>query len=408
MIEKGELTVVKANQFVQEYKMDLSLAEIRIVNYLIANIDSPKYDKEFRKFKLDIKEFSSVVYPDKKPGEVYKWIPEVIKNLSDKSAWREIDDEGRPGKTKKVLLRWIERPEFGEGYVELELNPYLAPYLLQLDKAFFKSKFQYTVLAQSKYTIPLYELLKSWEMVKNGEKTFEIEELRLYMAATKKSQQNFAEFKRTALEVAIKEINEITDLLVSYEEIKRGRKITHIKFSIKNKYTSYSIEDGSESEVPDGSEPSEDGSEGSYSDSEATILSVLKPEFARIADKYPILETEILDLYDIILRRVNIGLSIEDKDEEYRNQLVRDILRDLINKSIGTDIKTSLYSYLKGILKKDEGYWESLITRINDQEASAKRRSDALRELEASYARAEAEKEEQRKAYEAKKRSETI
>lgn len=235
MLENGELVAIKANKFVQEYKVSLTLAEIRIVNYLIANIHSPKYDKEFRKFRLDINEFCKIVYPDKKIGDVYKWLPRVLENLAHKGAWKEVPSQENPGKMKKALIHWVERPEFEEGYVTVELNPNLAPYLLQLDTSFFRSKFKYTALAQSKYTIPLYELLKSWEKVRDHKKVFEIDELRAYMDAVKKSQNNVAEFKRTALEPAVKEINDITDLQISYTEIKRGRKVTHIEFLILHK-----------------------------------------------------------------------------------------------------------------------------------------------------------------------------
>lgn len=232
MTENKELTIRKANAFVQQYKVSLSLAEIRIVNYLIASIRSPKYDKEFMKFKFNIKDFCEAVYPEKKIGNAYEWLPETIRKLSNKSAWKEVPSETNPGKSKKVLIRWIERPEFEEGYVTIELNPYLAPYLLQLESSYFQSKFQYTVEARSKYTIPLYEVLKSWEKVKGGKKRFEILELRAYMDALEKSKDNFSEFKRRALDPAIKEINTITDLYVEYTPIKEGRKVAFVEFLI--------------------------------------------------------------------------------------------------------------------------------------------------------------------------------
>lgn len=233
--EENGLSIYKANSFVQNYKFSLSMVEIRIINYLIANIHSPKFDTKFNKFKFDIHEFCSIVYPEKKQGDAYKRLPNIIRNLSDKSAWKEVPSDVNPGKMKKVLVRWIERPEFDEGFVTMELNPYLAPYLLGLENSYFKSQFQYTVEARSKYTIPLYEVLKSWEKVKDHTKTFEIDELKIYMDATSKSQKNTYEFKRTALDPAIEEINRITDLTVSYEEIKKGRKVTHIKFTILHK-----------------------------------------------------------------------------------------------------------------------------------------------------------------------------
>lgn len=234
IIKTNELTIIKKNNFVQDYKIkNLSLTEIRIINYLIANINSPKYDTEFQKFRFDIKEFCKMVYPNSKQGDAYKRLPDVIQKLADKSAWKEVPSTENVGKTKKVLIRWIERPEFEEGFVTLELNPYLAPYLLQIEKGYFQAKFQYTALAQSKYTIPLYELLKSWEKCKT--KVFDVDELRFYMDATEKSKNNISEFKRRALDIAVKEINEITDLKISYKEIKQGRKVAQIEFTIKHK-----------------------------------------------------------------------------------------------------------------------------------------------------------------------------
>lgn len=233
--EKKELMVRKANRFVQEYKMPLSLTEIRIVNYLIANIDSSKYDKEFREFRFGIKEFAEIISPNKNNGSAYSWLPDVIKGLADKSAWKELPSTDNPGKTKKVLIRWIEKPVFESGYIRLKLDSDLAPFLLQLDKGYFQSKFIYSVKAQRKYTIPLYELLKSWEKVKHHKKTFELIELRTYMNALEKSKDNMAEFKRRALDPAVEEINAITDLSVTYKEIKKGKKTTHVEFEILTK-----------------------------------------------------------------------------------------------------------------------------------------------------------------------------
>lgn len=236
MIKDGELKVVKKNSFVQEFKVKgLTVTDIRIINYLIANIDSPKYDKEFREFKFDIKDFSAAIYPDKEPSSQYERLPDIIQKLADKSAWKEVPSERNPGKMKQVLIRWIEKPEIDNGSIILKLDKDLAPHLLQVEKNYFEAQFKYTALAQSRYSIPLYELLKSWEKVAGHRKTFEIMELREYMDATEKSKDNIAEFKRRALDIAVKEINEITDLLISYTEIKKGRKTTHIEFTILSK-----------------------------------------------------------------------------------------------------------------------------------------------------------------------------
>lgn len=63
----------------------------------------------------------------------------------------------------------------------------------------------------------------------------EIDALRDIMSATAKSLQTFKDFKRYALENAIQQINEFSDIFVTYETRTGNgtRKITHIRFEIK-------------------------------------------------------------------------------------------------------------------------------------------------------------------------------
>lgn len=315
MQENGELTIRKANKFVQEYKVNLSLVEIRIVNYLIANIKSPKYDKEFGQFRFNIKEFCNIVYPEKKYGDAYKRLPEVIKNLADKSAWKEVPSTEKPGAMKKVLIRWIERPEFEEGFVTLKLDPYLAPYLLQLEHSFFKTKFQYTIEARSKYTIPLYELLKSWEKTKEHKKTFEVGELRLYMDAMEKSKNNISEFKRRALDPALEEINDITDLEVTYEEIKKGRKVTHIEFTILNKKNVRNPDQPINQEYSDDPEDFEQYTEADENTDEESHEAFYREHYGLIMDEFPQFSgEEVSKLFAAAIKYLDlIGLTKDEK-----------------------------------------------------------------------------------------------
>ena len=50
-----------------------------------------------------------------------------------------------------------------------------------------------------------------------------------------KYKDNFGKLRKYCIEVAIKEINEKTELLMDYKTHKVGRKITHIELSILKK-----------------------------------------------------------------------------------------------------------------------------------------------------------------------------
>ena len=335
--KNNELTVVKKNNFVQEYKVkNLSLTEIRIINYLIAKIHSPKYDKEFRKFRFDIKEFSQIVHPDKKSGAEYDRLPEVIKKLSDKSAWKKVPSTDNPGKMKEVLIRWIERPEFENGYVTLELNPYLAPYLLEVDKNYFESQFRYTALAQSKYTIPLYELLKSWEKVKGGEKTFSVEELKEYMDFSRKA-ENIALFKRDALNPAVDEINEITDLMVSYEESKTGRKVTHIKFTIKAKSKGTSAIEASARDIEDPN--GENGAEQSHEN-------IILKNYQKVLN-FDLTLAEVKELMKLAAQVIPDFEESDNKEDDIKNYF------EHLNVAAYIKNPKHPFAYLAGIIKNE-------------------------------------------------------
>ena len=87
---------------------------------------------------------------------------------------------------------------------------------------------------KSAYSVRIYELLKSYAYQKS--KTFGLDELkRLLMVDGIESYNRFPDFRRKVLEIAVKEINKLTDLNVSYEAIKKGRKVDKLKFRIETK-----------------------------------------------------------------------------------------------------------------------------------------------------------------------------
>jgi len=59
----------------------------------------------------------------------------------------------------------------------------------------------------------------------------------MLMVEDNKSYENFAELKRRVLVPAQGEINELTDITVSFEPILKGRKTIKVKFDMKLKNT---------------------------------------------------------------------------------------------------------------------------------------------------------------------------
>lgn len=90
----------------------------------------------------------------------------------------------------------------------------------------------------STYAVRIYEFFAMRLGSQNKKDTFDFDlnKLRIYLDCTNKL-EDFRNFERTVLKKAEKEINEKTNIKMSYKKIKTGRSITNIKFTFswKNK-----------------------------------------------------------------------------------------------------------------------------------------------------------------------------
>lgn len=120
-----------------------------------------------------------------------------------------------------------------QGIVEITLNKQAEPYLLQLKELFTSFKLNNAINLDSKYAIRIYQQTKSYSYKK--EYYVSIDNLKNQLKLTQKSYQNYGTLKSRVIDVAVKEINQKTDINVSYEEVKKVRKVIGLKFKIRNK-----------------------------------------------------------------------------------------------------------------------------------------------------------------------------
>ena len=220
-----EYKVVKDNQIIQKSRFDLSAQEQKIILYLITKIKPD--DTELKLYEFKIVDFCKVCGIDKDNGKNYIDLKKTIKELADKSMWVKLEND------KETLLRWIERPYIDDksGTIEIKLDELMRPYLLQLKEKFTAYSLCYTLALKSKYSIRIYELLKSYENLQ--EWSFDIAVLKKMLNAEKYTM--YKDFRVNVIDVALKEINEYSDITVTYTIEKQGHKAHKIKFKIKSK-----------------------------------------------------------------------------------------------------------------------------------------------------------------------------
>jgi plasmid replication initiation protein len=124
----------------------------------------------------------------------------------------------------------------GTGIIEIEFTRTIQPYLFDL-KANFTSFQLYSALRLgSKHAKRIYTLCSQWKD-KEQSPEYVIEEFkRMIGLINDKGDMEYAEitmFKKFVLDIAVKQINEHTDLEIGYTLRKRGRSFQNITFTIK-------------------------------------------------------------------------------------------------------------------------------------------------------------------------------
>lgn len=224
-LEKARRAVVtKANAMIQKTRYSLSLQEQKIVLFAMSKI-KPN-DTFLTEYTFSIKEFCTVCGTT---ATNYDDIKAALLRLKRKSFWITINDRGT-----ESCVDWFSTIRINErsGFVKIKFHEDLHPFLLELTKNFTTFSIYPTLVMKSQYSIRLYELLKSYSNL--TEWVFDLEQLKLKLDAEKYTR--FADFRRRVLDISVSEINQYTELDVSYQPIKvDSRQYNKIRFFISVK-----------------------------------------------------------------------------------------------------------------------------------------------------------------------------
>lgn len=222
-------TVVKANDLIQKSRFSLSVQQQKIVLYLISQIT--QFDTDFKLYEFSIVDFCKVCGIDYESGKNYQDIKDAIQDIANKSIWVQLNEDD------ETLLRWIEKPYINKksGTIKIRLDEDMKPFLLQLKENFTQYELLWTLHFKSKYTIRLYELIKSihFRELENYTREYKLDELRRLLDA--ETYTTYQTFKTRVLIPAVNEINNYSDKNLSYEPLKRGRSVYSIRFTIGTK-----------------------------------------------------------------------------------------------------------------------------------------------------------------------------
>jgi len=221
--------VIKADSIVKaRYK--LNPLSLKFITTVIAGLKRGDDLNEIYGFK--VKEFKELLGLKRK--DLYWAVKEAAKELLEKPLYIPKGDEYDDS---FLMFNWVASAEYkeGEGIIEFEISKKLRPYLLDVKERFLKYRLENILSLTNNYTIRFYEILKDWLEInkrygKKAEKVISLLELREMLEIS--HGYTYHDIKRRILEKAKKEFVEKTDIKFEYEEIKTGRKVSHLRFII--------------------------------------------------------------------------------------------------------------------------------------------------------------------------------
>ena len=109
----------------------------------------------------------------------------------------------------------------------------IIPMLVELERNFTSYEIEQVANLQSRYAMRLYECLIRFKASKLLNIT--LDELRFRFGLLNTEYKVMSDFKKRVLDMAVKDINDNTDITVSYDQHKQGRTITSFTFKFKQK-----------------------------------------------------------------------------------------------------------------------------------------------------------------------------
>ncbi|RZR39133.1 replication initiation protein [Vibrio vulnificus] len=134
---------------------------------------------------------------------------------------------------KLSRLRWVQESvetSNGDGMVTLVWSDKVLKYISVLQNRFTGYKLRNISLLQSSHSIRIYELLMRFKAT--GERAIQLADFKAALGISGKY-STFKALNRDVLKKSVDELNMRTDLSVTYEPIKKGRKVTGLAFTFK-------------------------------------------------------------------------------------------------------------------------------------------------------------------------------
>ena len=132
--------------------------------------------------------------------------------------------------------RWVSEVAYvdNEAVVRLIFSPAIVPLITRLEEQFTKYEIQQISNLSSAYAVRLYEILIAWRST-GQTPLIDLHDFKNKIGVLDTEYKRMYDFKKYVLDIALKQVNQHTDITVKVEQHKTGRSITGFSFNFKQK-----------------------------------------------------------------------------------------------------------------------------------------------------------------------------
>jgi len=206
-------------------RYEYSELQLDLLFFLISKL---RKDQQDRVYELNIKDLASLTGKKYNAAYLHKATADMGSRVF------EVQTE-----TRYRQLWMFQRVDYllGQGIIEIKLTEDITPYLFDLKENFTSYELASALRLTSKYAKRIYQYCSQWK--DQGEtKKYDIQDFKRMLGLLddkgKDKAVRMSDFRESVLDVAVKQINEHTELHVSYKLEKRVRTYKNIVFTVKS------------------------------------------------------------------------------------------------------------------------------------------------------------------------------
>lgn len=230
--KKGFATMLKENYIVEKRNIlnemrenSMTFQEILFFSIYLSKINAR--DVSSREVKFPLKDFERIMGIERaKVSHLEKSFEGILQKVVS------LPLENRQGFVSFQLFKeCVLRKEEEEWIVTIDAHDRALPLMFEFKEKYFTYELWNVLKLKSKNQLRMYELLKQYENI--GTRTVELVDLKEMLGLTKDGYEIWADFKRSVLDACQVALREKTDISFEYQPIRKGRKITAVKFIIQ-------------------------------------------------------------------------------------------------------------------------------------------------------------------------------